>query len=333
MIAAAIVALDPVSAAYTNQVLSETVFTLVLLVSVWLWLQAVRVLSPRFAVLAGFALAAAAMIRPIALYLPLLMVPLALLLAGGRRRSRGAVALGLVLGFALPVGAWITRNDAVTGSPLFSSNSGFTLLRYTAASALAFDEHLSTRTARARLVAEADFLLGGEHNEARRDRVQRDLALRVLRSHPRGTAVTLARGGFRMMTGPGRASVRQLAFGTGSGGIAGQLALAVQVTFVALLLVGVALGVVLAYVQGNRFGLAFALCLIGYFLVLSAGPEAFARFRVPIVPYLAALAGVGWPGALARVHWWQKAALVRGDGPDGSDLCSLSARVRSRRSW
>lgn len=35
-----------------------------------------------------------------------------------------------------------------------------------------------------------------------------------------------------------------------------------------------------------------------YFLVVSTGPEAYARFRVPLMPFLAALAG--WGAAILR---------------------------------
>jgi hypothetical protein len=39
---------------------------------------------------------------------------------------------------------------------------------------------------------------------------------------------------------------------------------------------------------------AVAVLLILYFVVLSSGPEAYPRFRVPIEPLLAMLAGVGY---------------------------------------
>jgi hypothetical protein len=35
-------------------------------------------------------------------------------------------------------------------------------------------------------------------------------------------------------------------------------------------------------------------CLVGYFVLLASGPEAYPRFRTPIAPLLAILAGVGW---------------------------------------
>jgi hypothetical protein len=37
-----------------------------------------------------------------------------------------------------------------------------------------------------------------------------------------------------------------------------------------------------------------------YFIVVSAGPEAYSRFRVPIMPFLALYAGVGISALYAR---------------------------------
>ena len=42
-------------------------------------------------------------------------------------------------------------------------------------------------------------------------------------------------------------------------------------------------------------GVAFVMLLIG------AGPQAIARFRLPAVPFLAILAGVGWSGTFGRL--------------------------------
>jgi hypothetical protein len=35
-------------------------------------------------------------------------------------------------------------------------------------------------------------------------------------------------------------------------------------------------------------------------LIVAAGPEATARFRVPAMPFLAMAAGIGWVGLIRR---------------------------------
>jgi hypothetical protein len=46
--------------------------------------------------------------------------------------------------------------------------------------------------------------------------------------------------------------------------------------------------------------LVFVAVFVLYLLLISSGPEATTRFRVPIVPFLAALAGLGWSKIVAR---------------------------------
>jgi hypothetical protein len=38
-----------------------------------------------------------------------------------------------------------------------------------------------------------------------------------------------------------------------------------------------------------------------YLVVVAAGPEAYARFRVPVMPFLAIFAGIGWGSSTRRV--------------------------------
>jgi len=52
--------------------------------------------------------------------------------------------------------------------------------------------------------------------------------------------------------------------------------------------------------QRKLSGLVLILVVVVYFLVVTGGPEAYARFRVPLVPLLAA--GAGW-GAAAAKRW------------------------------
>ena len=46
--------------------------------------------------------------------------------------------------------------------------------------------------------------------------------------------------------------------------------------------------------------LVLLLIVIAYFFALSAGPEANSRFRIPIVPFFAVLAGVGIDSLIIR---------------------------------
>jgi hypothetical protein len=59
----------------------------------------------------------------------------------------------------------------------------------------------------------------------------------------------------------------------------------------ALLFIGAA-----ASIRGkNLLGMVLIVVVVAYFLVMAGGPEAYARFRVPFVPFLAS--GAGWGAA------------------------------------
>lgn len=58
--------------------------------------------------------------------------------------------------------------------------------------------------------------------------------------------------------------------------------------------------------ERNYFALAFIFLIIFYFLLLQAGPESYSRFRVPIVPYISLLSGLGIHGVLSVMGYYEK---------------------------
>ena len=109
--AALLYALEPLSILYASKLVTETLFTTTLLLSLWL-------LKRRSWIWAALALAAAAYVRPIAVWLPLFLL--------WRRPPALAVALGCIF-------AWIARNAVVAGYIGFSSISEINLYYYYAA--------------------------------------------------------------------------------------------------------------------------------------------------------------------------------------------------------
>ncbi len=53
-------------------------------------------------------------------------------------------------------------------------------------------------------------------------------------------------------------------------------------------------GMVAAFRHKNYMSFALLLLTILYFGVITGGPEAYARFRVPIMPFLALIFGIGF---------------------------------------
>ncbi|HET8946553.1 MAG TPA: hypothetical protein VFQ07_06190 [Candidatus Polarisedimenticolia bacterium] len=117
LLAGAILILEPSGLSYSNLVLSETLYACVLMAAVcasWRWLTA-----PGLDNLAWFALLVAVLpiIRPVALYLPWLLVPIVAWSAPGTVRLK-AVVLFLAITL-LPSAAWTGRNWQCFGTPFF----------------------------------------------------------------------------------------------------------------------------------------------------------------------------------------------------------------------
>jgi hypothetical protein len=64
--------------------------------------------------------------------------------------------------------------------------------------------------------------------------------------------------------------------------------------FLAVLYAGVVLWLVRTPRGGLTPGVVVVVAVLGYFILMSAGPEATSRFRVPLSPLLALLSAAGW---------------------------------------
>jgi len=302
-----ILAFDLAVVQQSNLLLTETLFTFLVVASaLGLW-RGLR--SGRFAFSAagGLLLGLGVLTRPIGLYLPFVLLPASWYL--GRhlnRRQHLGVLMAFALSFLLIVGAWVGRNYALTGVPIVSTIQGTDLLYWRAASALADSQGLDfvrnpevRRVIWTQLNAEVLARHSPEANPAQRSQAESALGLQILLDHPIGTLKTALRG-----------LVLQVLPHVRSRGISplftqlglptpwvGDTVTEYTVTgFYALFLFLICISAIygayrLAYQRWPSF--LFLVGLLGYFAIISAGPAADVRFRVPYMPYLAALAGYG----------------------------------------
>ncbi|MHB8516703.1 MAG: glycosyltransferase family 39 protein, partial [Dehalococcoidia bacterium] len=150
MLGALLYALMPSAVFFAGVTLSETTFTFVLLLAIWLIVESAARRSWRLLVSAGVAVGYAALIRGQAALIPLVALPFWLWSAGdvatgerrgdggaasgaptgarhGRREVRAALLRTLVLGAvaAAVIAPWTVRNYVESGSPvLISTNAG-----------------------------------------------------------------------------------------------------------------------------------------------------------------------------------------------------------------
>jgi 4-amino-4-deoxy-L-arabinose transferase-like glycosyltransferase len=321
LIAAGLLALDAASTGSAHFLMSETAFSFLTVLGIWLLVQGrTRLLSYG---LAGLALALAALVRPLGYYLvPVLalVAPLSRLGTDGWRRTL-ARAFVFLLAPVVLLGAWQLRNRHSVGSARFSAQDAFNLYFYRAAGTLAIDQHRDLYDVQQDLGLDNS---SGEYsrwldrnpgvNAGRIPDRWTSEAVRVIQRRPGPFLLLTLRSAFALFFEPGSFELAEL-LGRTSPNDAAQLLTTLQLRPVGvlpllfrrpalLILTALALlhlivlysGVVIGLVR-RRFraaGMVVAAAAIAYFVLASSGPEARARFRVPLAPLLAALSGAGW---------------------------------------
>jgi len=328
-LAALVLALDLVSFIYAQLLFTETLFTFFVAALGW---AGVRLLgapndgppdpprpSRRPPLAVGVSAALAALTRPIAYYL---MLPtLAGVLAYAWRRGwtpRRILVVSLLT--AMPwialVEGWRLRNYLVTGSSQFSEVTGLSLLWYRGAGIVAERDGVSFREARRRIARSLPDTTGWSEVEV--GELYRREGLRLIASYPHLFVKTTMYGLVKIVAGPGRADILHYFAGEPyEADPAGTIRLSAAeflrrwqvddprmlacltyaTAYLALLYVGVGYAVFRLLANRAAVPLAphlFLWWLVAYLVVMAAGPEAYARFRVPVMPLLALYSAHGW---------------------------------------
>jgi hypothetical protein len=285
--AALLFALDPPTIHYANKLLTETVFTGVLFIVFWMGGQA------RVPVLHGVLTGVLVLTRPVAIaYFGVVAVVLLF-----TRVPRRAVALFTAAALVLPL-AWALRNRIEGGDFTISSIGATNLLLHRAAAAIAITDEGDFAQD---LVDEQNDLLDQADQQIAREKHVVDaedlpegvrapyygaLARRVILQHPAAFALVTLRGllinvfdsDWDSIWIVSRLDERII-----------QIALD---AFAAVVFALAVAGILVLWRSDRPLALLLA-GTIAYFLLISAGSEAEARFRVPVVPQLAIAAACG----------------------------------------
>ena len=311
--AACLMTLDLASFGHSLYLLSETLFTFLLCGVLYSAQHFARGSQHRWVFGLGLGLALATLVRPVAYYLVLPLVAWIAIAAWRPERAwrRAAAACAL---FALPwtllIGGWHLRNAQKTGIPIFCSIEGLNLLYYRGAGIMALRDGIDIGEARKRLgqgrYQELHPETRGWSPERLSQRYQKE-GLALMLGHPLLFAQLEARGLAATFLGTGEHTVaRLLGIPLPTTGPLGDLRRLDLKTYVerwllgrplSLLIFALALGYLLILYTGAARWLLFRareitlwdLCAWGIFLYLaliSAGPEAYHRFRVPLTPIL-----------------------------------------------
>lgn len=304
IVAAAIVAFDPPTITVTKELLTEPLFQLLLAGAVF------GSLCNR-ALAAGLLYGAAALVRPVAEPL-LILAPVPFLLSRRWIRATGALCLPLVM-----LGAWAARNYRVAGVFALTIEGPMNLYSYTVPAVVSLATGvplIEAQRAAAHAVESAGFGDRGDLIARARELSPHDeiswavekspavvklmlsRSIHVIASHPIATAEVTAIGFLRLAFEPHAPAVG-LAKMVNGGGPAFRLVKIGSMVLEATLLCFVWIGVARAMFVYSRDDQLRILLSVGLLLLLAASPyfDVFdPRYRVPAIPFLATIAGVGW---------------------------------------
>ncbi len=289
--AAMLLATDLTGITYNNLLLTETTFTLLLTLAVLALIEYSLRPRARQAWLSGLAFGLATLCRPIGIFL----APVLLLVFAWPIRTRGhwhAVRDYLLLnaGFFLLTGLWLARNFLTFGVTDFSSLGAVNLYFHRAAFVAAQVENTDVVLVREGWQRDFD-ARAITWSEAEKIAWLNARAREMIAAHPTVYAQLYLEGLARMF-GPERDSLFDLL------GVPRESTMAFIILIVGwlqLLLVYALAGrgsILTWRAPRMRLGLIVMLNVILYFIAI-AGPEVYARFRVPLMPLLALLAGCG----------------------------------------
>src|SRR5437762_5245572 len=287
--AALLFALDPVPVLYGIVFQPETLFTALLVAAGLLWIRALRASATGAAALTGLLLGLAVLTRPVGVALPVALAAVALL-APAARRLRVVVAMAAAC--LLVTSAWVARNAVLTGRPMLTTVSSINLIDYRAASALARAEGLTWDEARRRLAERVE----ARHatDEGRLDHARNEVALGVLRDHPLAAGADFVEGLVRLFAGSGLTAFSALVGDPDPETLARWWkwpVLGVLLSWMAVFYAAVLLGLRALLRRGARLEAGLCGAFILALALVAAGPSASTRFRAPLVPFLAVLAG------------------------------------------
>lgn len=338
-LAALLFAVDPVSSLWAVHVQNETLFTFLLLLFMLLWLRSIRLQDAVATGAAGLLLGLATLVRPAGLYLPFLLLP-AYLFVSAPWKQRWYSSVLLVGGALLPVLLWMGHNYRQAGIAELSVIEGKELLYCRAAGAVAESDGTTRWDAATELAATLWGEYGISLSDAERAEVtshmlgnwaglnqcfdrlasesgasissrtiaseEKRMALRVLANHPLGAVTTAGKGAVRLLIGPGAGTMTDLFVLDPDGPQhrwLRRLFVALSVFFLGMLYAGAGIAVVALWKSGKFFTLYFLVAIGAYFVLVSLGPTAYSRYRVPMMPCLCLLAGYGIVHFLRRMKW------------------------------
>jgi 4-amino-4-deoxy-L-arabinose transferase-like glycosyltransferase len=212
---ALLLALDPTTLFTSSSLLTDSLFTLLFLSAVSVFLLDMGSAQHRWAIAAGLALGLAAWVRPSAQYVPVLLFAAALCRGAWPWRHRLAFGATLVLAFMLTISPWLYRNQQQFGALALATVKSDTLLNWHAAFFIAWRDHKPVEEVRQDLENEVRASgWFGNGNPVESGVVKERVALRHMQAQPVAYARAMLRGMVFMYASAGTETIaRKLRLG------------------------------------------------------------------------------------------------------------------------
>ena len=291
-----LLAVDVTSISYSVLILTEAFFTLLVVAGVAVLLR--RPLRPSVGLRGGLLFGCAALCRPAGVFLAPASLPVCAWRHAGRRHILRDYA-SLNAAFLAIVFVWVARNAMVAGTPTISSIASVNLYFHRAAAVEALLEGRDVESVRAAWERRFESM-SNQWTESAKQEWMMQHAREVIARHPFLYLRTTLDGLVSMMQSDPLELRRVLDVRVGTAAFrAVSLASSVQLW---VMYPTAILGLLTTTRDPERRQAAFVpLTFIAYF-ILVAGPEAYSRFRVPMMPFVAMLSGVGIVELVARIR-------------------------------
>lgn len=321
-IASVVSIFEPVSIIYVNIFLSETLFVVFLLLSTYFLFKSLKHKSTTAFILSGITAGIATYLRPVMLYIPFVYAFIYIVVSWLPFKDRLKYAIGILIITVIIVLPWIARNYIVDGYKGFCSIQDINLYYYRAAGVVSDMEHVPLKEIQDRFKSAipAGFSLANEYQ------FMRDKAVKIITHHVFTYLKVMLKGSVNMLLSPERYAVFKLAgikprlLGVMWQGHSVHEAIRLllsdpfivssvviyQLLFTVIVGLCVLIGIVIITGEGFIKEFLILFFIIAYFIVISAGPEAEPRFRLPVLPYLIIIASFGISsliGSVSRKHY------------------------------
>ncbi len=318
LLAILVLLLDLTSLSYSLILLSETLFTFLIVGMLLIGVHGLKSTSiQKWALFAGFFLALATIVRPISYYLIIPLV-LGVLVFAWKQKLMWKVLLKssllLFLPFIVLIGGWQMRNVYQTGSTEFSGIVGINMLFYRGAGIIALRDGISLQEAQNKVSVDTYYNMRQEalyHPDKKYFDMWKQDGIKIIQEYPHLFIRSQVRGIFRMMFGTGHfALLKFLGIPVGPQGpledftilswdeylqkwTNGTSAVIFWSAIWGLIYLCIIYAGILSWIWHNLITqiritppdiLIWGVLL--YLGVIAAGPEASDRFRMPIMPIL-----------------------------------------------